>query len=106
MMLARLKRPLPIRTSPLRTKLLNAYGVPSNSDAKLLQAPLYFVRGGWFNGNGSLRDVSSWGWYWPRVSYSSSRAYGLGFSSSDVRLSHSDNYRYHGSSLRCVAIGS
>ncbi len=85
-------------------KLLNAYGVPSNSDAKLLQAPLYFVRGGYV-GSGSLSSVGSEGDYRSQVSRSNTAAYDLYFGSSRVNPSANGD-RYAGYSLRCVAIGS
>ncbi len=104
-MLATPKRPTSIATYPLRTKLLNAYGVPSNSDAKLLQAPLYFVRGGYVRNSGSLYLIDLYGEYWSRVSSSGSDAYALDFLSSRANPSD-DYYRYSGYLLRCVAIGS
>ncbi len=70
----------------------------------LLQAPLYFVRGGVVNDN-SLYDINSFGRHWSKISNSGMFAYNLAFSNSIVYSSTYD-IRKAGISLRCVAIGS
>ena len=83
-------------------KLLTAYSYSSSSDSILLASPLWFVRAGYVY-NGSLDGQGSYGYVWSSRAYSNSDgAYGLGFSSSVVDPSYSDD-RYSGNSVRCVA---
>jgi len=53
-------------------------------------------------GNSILFNVGSVGVYWSRTASSSTHAYHLFFSSSNVRPAYTD-HRYRGFSIRCVA---
>jgi len=81
-------------------KLVSDYSIGSNG-AKLLAAPLYFIYGGYVY-SGSLNAAGSNCYYWSSTAYSSSAAYSLGFNSSNVYPS-TNNLRYNGYSIRCVA---
>ena len=67
-----------------------------------------FVRSGWTNidttNEGAVRVIGQYGDYWSRTAGSSNNAYRLGFYSSGVDPAYS-NVRYHGFSIRCVALG-
>ena len=68
---------------------------------KLRSNPYYFVRSGDING-GTLTDPSVYGFYWSSTVSSSTYAYSLSFSGTDIYPAR--NYsRFTGRSVRCVA---
>ena len=68
-----------------------------------MQAPLLFVRGGLVSPDG-MRHTGTDGHYWSSVGGNSSDAYRLYFRSGYVNPSATFT-RYHGFSVRCVALG-
>ena len=86
--------------------LLNQYGLtssPTSGDNNIVKAPLFFVRAGCVTPIGHyLYDSAFSGRYWSSVASSSSHAYPLDFlSSGPMRMSN--DYKYSGRSVRCVA---
>ncbi len=69
-------------------------------EQSILNAPLYFVYGG-FVYNSSLDGAGSNGYYWSSTATNASNAYYLNFSTSVT--SSNSNGRYYGRSVRCVA---
>ena len=84
--------------------LRNNYSIAASSAGFniLVASPLSFVRAG-FADNGSLgyRSSSGYGYYWSSTVAGGNYAYSLNFRSSNVY--RSNNNRYYGYSLRCVA---
>ena len=63
-----------------------------------------FVRGGYVDPGYYLRYAGNYGRYWSYVGLNRYDAYNLAFSSGAVDPS-SNNDRYNGYSVRCVALG-
>ena len=63
-----------------------------------------FVRGGYVDPGNYLYYAGYFGYYWSSVGRSRSYAYSLYFDSGGVGPSSND-FRYLGRSLRCVALG-
>ena len=85
--------------------LLNQYGLtssPTSNNNNITTSPLYFVRSGYVSPGSYLNRAGSYGYYWSGRASSSSYAYTLSFTSSNVYPS-SSYYRYLGYSVRCVA---
>ena len=84
--------------------LTSAYNISSNTagGTAMRSAPLFFVRSGYVYPTYYLHDAGYYGRYWSSVATLSSSAYRLGFSSSGVGPSET-NDRYYGQSVRCVA---
>ena len=87
------------------TNFTSAAGIANSSAGsnKIRSAPYNFPYAGYV-GFGSLNNVGSNGYYWSRtvLSGSSQHAYYLNFNSSYV-LPATDDYRYNGFPIRCVA---
>ena len=87
--------------------LLNQYGLtddPVSGNNNITTSPLYFVRSGYvFPSSGRLLSAGYLGDYWSGRANSSNNAYELYFLSSYVVTPSSNNYRYLGFSVRCVA---
>ena len=79
----------------------NGYAAGLSSFNKLLDSPLYYVRGGGIDSTGLYRYKVN-GYYYSSVKRGGSYAYYLDFSSSSIKLSEY-NYRSWGYSLRCLA---
>ena len=80
------------------SRLVSLYG---NTQAKIMASPLWFVRSGYVN-YGDITNSDSLGYYWSSTVVSSSNAYDLGFSGSDIRPADSSS-RNVGFSVRCMA---
>ena len=76
-------------------------GYATNGFNKLRSNPYYFVRSGNIDG-GTLGSPGVNGLYWSSTVSSSTVAYGLYFSGTDIYPGRNDN-RYGGWSVRCVA---
>ena len=81
--------------------LVNTQGLTAGTSGNIQNAPTYFVYGGYWNG--SSRNVGYYGYYWSSVVLNSNYAYHLWFNGSGGLLPHTNDYRYDGSSIRCVA---
>ena len=68
---------------------------------KLRSNPYYFVRSGLIDG-GTLYVPGVYGYYWSSTVSSSTYAYSLGFTGTDIYPGRNYN-RYYGWSVRCVA---
>ena len=88
------------------TNFTSAAGITNSADGsnKIRSAPYNFPYAGLVN-YGSLSSVGSNGYYWSRTAYSSNSAYHLYFDSAYVYPAYSST-RYHGFSVRCVAVSS
>lgn len=73
----------------------------TGSGTKLMEVPLWFVRGG-FTYNTSLLRYGEYGLYYSSTVINSNNAYGLYFSNNGVTTAYSYD-RYAGWSVRCVA---
>ena len=76
-------------------------GYATNGFNKLRSNPYYFVRSGRIDG-GTLGNSGADGSYWPSTVSSSTNAYYLYFSGTDIYPAR-NYYRYYGRSVRCVA---
>ena len=85
--------------------LLVEYGLnSSNPDGALNTAPLYFVRSGYVRPSSHYLYYAGYnGYFWYGRAYNSSNGYSLTFSSTNVNPTYSNDYRYGGHSVRCVA---
>ncbi len=70
--------------------------------AKAQGSPYNFAYTGYMN-SGSLRDASSYGYWWSRTAYSSSYAYYLSINSGSVYPGTTYGSRQYGFAVRCVA---
>ena len=86
-------------------ELMQKAGINSDEagSTKISSAPYNFPYAGYVH-NSALTVVGFGGDYWSRTAGSSNNAYRLGFYSSGVDPAYS-NVRYHGFSIRCVALG-
>ena len=84
--------------------LTRSYSISDNSTGAttLTKPPLYFIPAGYV-WNGWLDSAGSTGYYWSSMADSSTRAYGLGFSSDYVNQSNYSLGRHGGQSVRCLA---
>ena len=73
----------------------------TSTNAKGYEAPLYFVRSGGLYGT-TLYDYGTNGFLWSSTSQYTTIAYNLGFNSGDFNPA-TQNARYHGFPVRCVA---
>lgn len=86
----------------------NKYGAQTGQSGatNIVKLPLAFVRSGYVHlGNGYVSDTGYIGDYWSRTAGSSTNAYSLGMSPTNVNPS-SSHYRWLGFPLRCLYPGS
>ena len=74
---------------------------PSHSSADLMSGYFYPASGYLNNGNGTLNNVGSNGYYWSASPNSQTNGYNLNFNSSNVNPSNNNN-RANGFPVRCV----
>ena len=82
-------------------RLNQLYNGGGSTDPKLISAPLWFVRSGYFD-SGSLSNPGSTAYYWSSTVYSSGNAYYLAFTATGVYPANVSN-KLSGRSVRCVA---